>query len=245
MRKERDENWLNQKAIIEGLKDYEMADLAGCNESTIQKWRYTYGIYRRKKNKTRGIIHRPQALLCSNERVRALTAGFNNGDGHIGISKVKRRRSSRYSYSLHMIFTQSRIDKMQLLKEIQKYYGGFIFPYKKKRMITCYQLRLSTWDSYRLLKDLEFLISKYPNLNAPRKKQIKLAFRFAELKERKQGLDYNAKESEVILVEMEKCKQKMHWYNRRGTSESRKYSGRSRVYQPKKIEQIDLGGMIR
>ena len=111
-----DRNWLYKKAIIEGLKDYEMANLANCSEGIIGKYRCEFGILRSKPVLShRFIEYQPANLLSYNETKKAMVAGFCDGDGCISITKVMRRRSDNYSYTGSVIFSQSRNDKIKIL----------------------------------------------------------------------------------------------------------------------------------
>jgi len=214
-----DRNWLYQKAIIEGLKDYEIADIAGCCECTISKSRLGYGILRKKPGvlNHRFIEYQPADLLNYGETKKAAIAGFCDGDGCISIVKVKRRRSSNFSYHGAVIFSQSRNDKINILRSIQYHFGGVIMGTKRTRLKTrAAQLRISLWQSYNLLCEcFEYLLV--------RKKQALIFFELFEEKINK-PLTKGTIEQKEWLERLENLKLENNWYNRTGTSESRKFS---------------------
>lgn len=233
MRLYKNRNWLYQKCIIENLSDYEASKIAKCSEAIIARYRSIFGLLRKKiLNGKRKIIYQPAILLNTNEVIRAAIAGFNDGDGHIGITKAKRRRSSNYSYGLNVIFSQSRADKMQILYLIQKHYGGFIYIYPRtKRHASFGQLRIGTWQSIKLINDC------YPYMTV-RKKQAEIAREFIRLKKEKKEFGYKNSTTIEHINLQEECKQRMHWLNRRGTYYTRKYS---KEKHQKLLEQMELG----
>jgi len=138
-------------------------------------------------------------------------AGFLDGDGCIGIYRVKRRRSASWHYVLNVVFAQSRIDKMKILTEIQLKYGGYLIKIKKKK--GCQQawaLRLTGLSAFELIKDVvEFLIV--------RRKQAELAIKFMEYRIENNGQKYGSKKlPEIHSFFYGECKEKMNYFNRRG-----------------------------
>lgn len=214
-----DRNWLYQKAIIEGLKDYEIADIAGCCECAISKSRLGYGILRKKPGvlRHRFIEYQPATLLNYDETKKAAIAGFCDGDGCISIVKYKRRRSSNYTYIGQVIFSQSRNDKISILRSIQYHFGGVIVGTKRTRLKTkAAQLRIGMWQSYNLLCECyKYLLV--------RKKQALVFFELFEEKINK-PLIRETIEQNKWLERLENLKKENNWYNRRGTSESRKFT---------------------
>lgn len=138
-------------------------------------------------------------------------AGFLDGDGCIGIYRVKRRRSASWHYVLNVVFTQSRIDKMKILTEIQLKYGGYLIKIKKKE--GCQQawaLRLTGMSAFNLVKDvIKFLYV--------RKKQAELAIKFMEYRISNNGQACGRKKLlETHSIFYLQCKEKMNYFNRRG-----------------------------
>jgi len=211
-------DWLYQKAIVENLKDYEIAKITGYAEATIANYRFKYGILRKKGIlKHRFIEYQPTNLLNYNETKKAAIAGFCDGDGCISIVKVKKRRSSNFSYYGAVIFAQNRNDKIKILRSIQYHFGGVIMGTKRTRLKTkSAQLRIGFWQSYNLICECyEYLIVRY-----------KQALTFLELFEEKinKPLTRETIEQKEWLERMEKIKKKNNWYNRKGTYASRKYT---------------------
>ena len=171
----------------------------------------------------RFVEYQPASLLNYNETKKAAIAGFCDGDGCISIVKYKRRRSSNYTYVGQVIFSQSRNDKIKILRSIQYHFGGVIMGTKRTRLKTkAAQLRMSFWQSYNLLCECcEYLIV--------RKNQ---ALTFFELFEEKinKPLTRETKEQREWLERMEVIKDKNNWSNRRGTSESRKFTKNKQLF---------------
>ena len=217
-------DWLYKKAISENRKDWEIAKIAECSECTIAKHRFQFGILR-KKGKIlphRFIEYQPSSFLNYNETKKATIAGFCDGDGCVSIVKCKKRRSSNYTYFGQVIFSQNRNDKIKILRSIQHHFGGVIVGTKRTRVKTkAAQLRIGFWQSYNLLCECyEYLIV--------RKKQ---ALNFFELFEEKinKPATSEACEQKEWLERMETIKEKNHWQNRRGTSESRKFTKKKQL----------------
>lgn len=144
-------------------------------------------------------------------------AGFMDGDGCIGIYRVKKRRASSWHYVLAVIFAQSREDRAQILRDIQKRYGGCFVsigessahPSWSKR----YSLRLTGWGALKLLR------AAYPYLRIKRP-QAELAFKFMDYRaahtgSAKKGMSFRTMR---LLPEhsefYEKCRQEMGQNNR-------------------------------
>lgn len=215
----KDRNWLYQKCMVEKLKDFEMAELAGCAEATIARYRSQFRIFRPKlqdqNGRKRFLIHQPPMLLSKNETIWAMVAGFCDGDGCVSISKAKRWRSSRYTYIVTVVFAQSRGDKIRILHSIQHYYGGFIFGYEQTRLQSrCAQLRIGQRQSEILLRDM------LPFMKV-RKKQALNALELIELKRNKPAGTWKNEEADNFVQKQEELKLKNHWYNREGTPTSR------------------------
>lgn len=140
-------------------------------------------------------------------------AGFLDGDGCIGIYRCRKRRSRSWHYVLHCVFAQSRGDKMKILKDIMQLYGGCLIRIPKKK--NCHQswaLRLTGWGAMKLIQDV------FPYLRV-REKQARLAIEFMKYRKENNGNKLGYKKLSNIHSEFyEKCRQKMKWYNRRGTA---------------------------
>jgi len=138
--------------------------------------------------------------------------GFMDGDGCIGIYRVKRSRSRSWHYILNVIFAQSRGDKMKVLKDIKSLFGGCLVEVKrKKNHHRAWALRLTGWGAHRLIKEI------IPYMRV-REKQAKLALKFMEYRKINSGAGMGVKRLNPIHLEYyEKCRLKMNWYNRRGT----------------------------
>ena len=142
---------------------------------------------------------------------KAYVAGFLDGDGCIGIYRVKRRRSSNWHYVLNVIFSQSRGDKMKVLKRIEGLYGGYIV--KIARQPGAHQawaLRMTGEKATQLIDDV------YGFLYV-RKKQATLALKFMEYKNNHSGQKLGCLGLPQEYIDFyEECRIKMNWYNRRG-----------------------------
>lgn len=145
--------------------------------------------------------------LLMQETIKAYIAGFIDGEATITITKSKRRRSANWHYSLTTIISNT---DLKPLRFIQKYYGGFITTQKaikssnKPRRL----LKIATYDSRRLLKDIQ----KYSIL---KREHIKVAFSLIEIKERYAPLP-GKKCSKLFIRLQEKCKQKINKLNKKG-----------------------------
>lgn len=139
-------------------------------------------------------------------------AGFLDGDGCIGIYRVKRSRSRSWHYVLHCVFGQSRGDNMKILRDINKTYGGYLYKIPKKKY--CHQawaLRLAGWGAIKLIKDV------LPYMRV-REKQARLAMKFMRYRKQNNGQRMGRQRLSIIHLDFyENCRQKMKWYNRRGT----------------------------
>jgi len=164
------------------------------------------------------LIHQPSTLLSKDETIKAMVAGFCDGDGCVSITKVKKRKSSRYNYTVTVIFAQSRNDKIRILYSIQHYYGGFIFGYERTKLQSrSAQLRIGIQQSEILLKDM------LPFMKV-RKKQALNALELIELKKNKSAGAWKGEGADDFVQRQEEFKTRNHWYNRRGTSASRAVS---------------------
>ena len=161
------------------------------------------------------LVHQPSTLLSRDETIKSAVAGFCDGNGCVSISKAKRRRSSRYSYAVTVIFVQSRGDKIRTLHSIQHHYGGFIFGYEQTRMRSrTAQLRIGIQQSEILLRDmLPFMKTK--------KKQALNALELIELKRNKPVEAWTDEQADNFVEKQEELKLRNHWYNRRRTPVSR------------------------
>ena len=152
-----------------------------------------------------------------NEIGEAEVAGFMDGDGCIGIYRVKRRRASSWHYFLNVIFSQSREDKAEILKDIQAKYGGVIHRVKERpRCAPAFALRMSGDKAINLIRSIRpFLRVKCP--------QAEIAERFMEYRianagSARKGMSFKAMRLlpehndfyESLRIEMREC-------NHRGT----------------------------
>ena len=146
---------------------------------------------------------------------KSYIAGFLDGDGCIGIYRVKRRRGASWHYMLQVIFVQSRIDKAWVLNYIHELYGGFIVNTgAQKRNPNCnpsWALRLSGNGAGILIKDcIDFMIV--------RSKQAELALQFLEFREKNNGQRFGrVKLTEGVIMEYENMRIRMNCYNKRGS----------------------------
>jgi hypothetical protein len=153
-------------------------------------------------------------------------AGFMDGDGCIGIYRVKRRRSASWHYVLALILSQSRYDKAKILRFIQKKYGGSLHRINNPRTPNggraqaAWQLRMTGWVALKLIVVIK------PWLNV-REKQAKLAeefmaYRFENSGSARRGQSFKTMRLLPEHLEFyEKCRIKMKWYNRRGINNKR------------------------
>ena len=142
------------------------------------------------------------------ETTKARIAGFLDGDGCIGIYKVKKRRGASWQYVLNVVFGQSRGDKMKILRDIMGVYGGKIYKIPRKTPEhNAWALRMTGLAAYSLLIDVvQFL--------RVREKQAKLAIEFLEYRRTNNGIFEGGRLAQEHTDYYESCKQKMHWYNR-------------------------------
>jgi len=147
-------------------------------------------------------------------------AGFLDGDGCIGIYRVKRRRAASWHYVLHVIFAQSREDHAEILKEIQKKYGGCFVkikinpdhPFWHPR----FALRMTGWGALKLIQSVKpYLIVRKP--------QAEIAKRFMDYRlvntgSARKGMSFRTMRLNPEHLEFyEGLRQEMRYYNRRGT----------------------------
>jgi len=145
-------------------------------------------------------------------------AGFLDGDGCIGIYRVKRRRAASWHYVLNVIFTQSRADKMKILQDIQKKHGGYMCQVKEHpRCAMAWQLRMTGAAA------LNLILAIRPYLRV-KKVQADLAIRFMEYRlmntgSARKGMSFKTMRLAPEHLEFyEGLRQSMRHQNRRGTS---------------------------
>jgi len=138
-------------------------------------------------------------------------AGFLDGDGCIGIYRSIKRRGASWHYVLNVVFAQSRGDKMKILKDIKREYGGYLVDIPRKQ--NCHRawaLRLTGWGALKLIKNV------LPYLRV-REKQAQLAVKFMDYRAMNNGQQMGSQKLNNTHSEFyEDCRQKMKWYNRRG-----------------------------
>jgi|GEM_PF-4567616 len=219
MKPYQDRTWLHQKCLVEKLTDCEMAELAGCSEGSIQRHRSRFGVYRPKvqnrSGRKRFLIYQPTTLLSKSETIKAAVAGFCDGGGCVSITKAKRRRSSRYTYTVNVIFTRSQGDRIRTLRSIQHHYGGFMFGYERTRLESrIAQLRIGIRQSEILLRDM------LPFMKT-RRNQALVGLELIELKRNKPSTRSGSQYDDFMRMQ-EELNQKNHWHNRKGTPASRR-----------------------
>lgn len=144
-------------------------------------------------------------------------AGFMDGDGCIGIYRVKRRRAASWHYVLNVIFSQSRIDHAGILDEISERYGGFIAAVKNDntRCAPAFQLRMSGTGALKMLQE----IRPYLRVRAP---QADVAFKFMAYRAEHSGSARRGQSFRTMRLDpkhleyYEECRQEMRLHNRRG-----------------------------
>ena len=147
-------------------------------------------------------------------------AGFLDGDGCIGIYRVKRRRASSWHYILQLIFAQSREDHAEILKDIQTKYGGFIVKIPKNPEHPYYHpsfaLRMSGEGARRLI----VAVQPFLRVRAP---QAAIAIKFMDYRlantgSARKGMSFRAMRLAPEHLEYyEALRQEMRYYNRRGS----------------------------